>query len=243
MTVAVQVEVLLFARLRELAVAPSAAVEVARGSDGAPVSARSVWDALCAAHPRLSGADAGLRVAVNQSYASWDTEVAAGDVVAFIPPVAGGSPGAEGGDAGAAGIHAWLTEEPLDARAVEQLVLTDEDGAVCTFTGVVRNHAEGKQVTELEYEAYAGMAEERMRAIAEEAQSRFGATAIAVVHRVGTLTIGEASVVVAASAHHRSAAFEACRFTIDTLKAHAPIWKKEHGPDGAVWVDETSRQH
>jgi len=238
MTVAVQVEVLLFARLRELAGSPSAAVEVPPRSDGGPISARSVWDALCAAHPRLAGGDAGLRVAVNQSYASWDTEVAAGDVVAFIPPVAGGSPGAEGG-----GIHAWLTAEPLDARAVELLVRTDQDGAVCTFTGVVRDHAEGKQVTQLEYEAYAGMAEERMRAIAEEAQSRFGATAIAVVHRVGTLGIGEASVVVAASAHHRSAAFEACRFTIDTLKAHAPIWKKEHGPDGAVWVDETSRQH
>lgn len=239
MTVAVQVEVLLFARLRELAGASSVAVEVPPGSDASVVTARSVWDALCAAHPRLAGADAGLRVAVNQSYASWDADVAAGDVVAFIPPVAGGSPGGDESP----GIHAWLTAEPLDARAVEQLVRTDEDGAVCTFTGVVRNHAEGKEVTQLEYEAYAGMAEERMRAIAEEAQSRFGATAIAVVHRVGTLGIGEASVVVAASAHHRSAAFEACRFTIDTLKAHAPIWKKEHGPDGAVWVDETSRQH
>jgi len=243
MTVAVQVvEVLLFARLRELAGASSMGVEVPRADAGAAMPARAVWDALCAACPRLSGADAGLRVAVNQSYATWDSPVEAGDTVAFIPPVAGGSSDASGTGA-ASGIHAWLTAEPLDARAVEQLVRTDEDGAVCTFTGVVRNHAEGKQVTQLEYEAYAGMAEERMRAIAEEAQARFGATAIAVVHRVGTLGIGEASVVVAASAHHRSAAFDACRFTIDTLKAHAPIWKKEHGPDGAVWVDETSRQH
>ena len=233
MTVAVQVEVLLFARLREVAGTASAAVAVAR-DDGA-ATARDVWDALCAVHPRLRGTDAGLRVAVNQAYASWDTPVGNGDEVAFIPPVAGG--------AGEPGVHVWLSAEPLDARAVEEVVRTDEDGAVCTFTGVVRNHADGRAVTHLEYEAYAGMAEDRMRAIAEEAMARFGATAVAAVHRIGTLQVGEPSVVVAASAHHREAAFRACQFTIDTLKAHAPIWKKEHGPDGAVWVDESQRQH
>lgn len=238
MAVALQVEVLLFARLRELAGASSLAVSVApSGSDGASVTARDVWDAACAVHPRLAGSDGGLRVAVKQAYVSWDAPVRAGDTVAFIPPVAGGS------GSGEPGIHVWLTAEPLDARAVEQLVRTDEDGAICTFTGVVRNHAEGKLVTHLDYEAYQGMAEERMRAIAADALVRFGATAVAAVHRIGTLGIGEASVVVAASAHHRAAAFEACRYTIDTLKADAPIWKKEHGPDGAVWVDETGRQH
>lgn len=242
MAVALQVEVLLFARLRELVGASSVGVSVpvasAPGGGGgarAAVTARDVWDALCAAHPRLSGGDGGLRVAVNQAYASWDSPVASGDAVAFIPPVAGGS--------GAPGVHVWLTAEPLDARAVEQLVRTDEDGAVCTFTGVVRNHAEGNAVTHLEYEAYEGMAEERLRAIAAEALERFDATAIAAVHRVGTLHVGEASVVVAASAHHRAAAFAACQYTIDALKADAPIWKKEHGPGGAVWVDETQRQH
>jgi molybdopterin synthase catalytic subunit len=244
MAVALQVEVLLFARLRELAGASSLAVSVAPpGRDGGPVTARDVWDAAGAAHPRLAGSYAGLRVAVNQAYASWDAPVRAGDTVAFIPPVAGGSGSGSGSGPGEPGVHVWLTAEPLDARVVEQLVRTDEDGAVCTFTGVVRNHADGKAVTHLEYEAYHGMAEERMRAIAADALVRFGATAVAAVHRIGTLGIGEASVVVAASAHHRAAAFEACRYTIDTLKADAPIWKKEHGPDGAVWVDETGRQH
>jgi len=235
MTVALQVEVLFFARLRELAGTSSSAVAVSPGSSGAGVTARDAWDAACAEHPRLLGADVGLRVAVNQAYASWDTTIRSGDVVAFIPPVAGGS--------GAPGVHVWLTADPLDARAVEDLVRTDADGAVCTFTGVVRNHADGHPVTHLEYEAYPSMAEERMRAIAEEALTRFGATAVAAAHRVGTLAIGDASVVVAASAHHREAAFRACQFTIDTLKADAPIWKKEHGPDGAVWVNETQRQH
>ena len=235
MAVAVRVEVLLFARLRELAGESAIAVSAVPGSDSGAVMARDVWAALCALHPRLHGGDAGLRVAVNQAYAAWDTVVGEGDTVAFIPPVAGGS--------GRPGVHVWLTDEPLDPRAVEALVRTDEDGAVCTFTGVVRNHADGHPVTHLDYEAYPAMAEERIRAIAEEAVRRFGATAVAAVHRVGTLSIGEASVVVSASAPHRAAAFEACRHTIDELKADAPIWKKEHGPDGAVWVDETLRGH
>jgi MoaE-MoaD fusion protein len=236
MAVAVQVQVLLFARLREMAGTSSVALTCPAGASGsAAVTAREVWGALCEVHPRLRGGDAGLRVAVNQAYASWDSAVGEGDTVAFIPPVAGGS--------GRGGVHVWMTAEPLDARAVEALVRTDEDGAVCTFTGVVRNHAEGKAVTHLEYEAYPGMAEERIEAIAEEAMRRFGVTAVAAVHRVGTLRVGEASVVVAVAAHHRGAAFDACRYTMDTLKAEAPIWKKEHGPDGSVWVDEAARGH
>jgi molybdopterin synthase catalytic subunit len=236
MTVAVRVEVLLFARLRELAGTASMPLHVAASADSAGVvSARDVWNALCAAHPRLAGADAGLRVAVNESYASWSSTVGEDDTVAFIPPVAGGS--------GRGDVHVRITTSPLDPRAIEALVRTDEDGAVCTFTGVVRNHADGHRVTHLDYEAYQSMAEERLTAIATEALRRTGATAVAAFHRTGTLGIGEASVVVAASAHHRAAAFEACRYTIDTLKADAPIWKKEHGPGGAVWVDETQRAH
>jgi molybdopterin synthase catalytic subunit/molybdopterin converting factor small subunit len=242
MDTGVRVEVLLFARLRELVGAPSCSVVVeddaAGAGAGAPVTARSVWDALVLAHPRLAGADSGLRVAVNQSYASWDAPVRPGDAVAFIPPVAGGS-GAEAGGT----VHVWLTTDPLDPRTVEDLVRTDEDGAVCTFSGVVRNHADGHPVTDMDYEAYPGMAESEMRRIAEEALRRFPATAIAAVHRIGRLAIGEASVVVSASAHHRAAAFDACRYTIDTLKDEVPIWKKEHGPDGSVWVDERLRAH
>jgi molybdopterin converting factor subunit 1 len=227
----VRVEVLLFARLREVVGQPSAFVSVA----SSPASAGDVWRALVAAHPRLGGADSGLRVAVNQSYAEWDTPVAAGDVVAFIPPVAGGS--------GRPGVHVRLTTDPLDPREVEALVRTDEDGAVCTFIGVVRNHADGHPVTDMDYEAYPGMAEAEMERIAREAVERFGVTAVAAVHRLGRLAIGDASVVVSVSAHHRGAAFDACQHTMDTLKAEVPIWKKEHGPDGSEWVDERLRQH
>jgi molybdopterin synthase catalytic subunit len=242
MAVALVVEVLLFARLRELAGGSSLEVGVPAGG-----TVRNVWDAVVLCHPRLRGADAGVRVAVNQSYAGWDGEVRSGDSVAFIPPVAGGSgdgDGAEGArGAGGPGVHVLLTAAPLDPRGAEALVRTDADGGVCTFTGVVRNHAEGRAVDRLEYEAYPEMAEPQMRRIGEEALRRTGATAVALWHRIGTLSVGEASVVVSASAPHRAEAFAACRYAIDTLKADVPIWKKEHGEGGAVWVDETQRNH
>lgn len=225
------VEVLLFARLRELA--GQASLQVALPS--ASPSARDLWASLASAHPRLAGADSGLRVAINQSYAAWDSPVAPGDVVAFIPPVAGGT--------GRPGVHVWLTTDVLDPRTLEELVRTDADGAVCTFTGAVRDHAEGHPVTDMDYEAYPGMAEAEMERIAHDAIDRFGVTAVAAVHRLGHLSIGDASVVVSVSAPHRAAAIDACRYVMDTLKAEVPIWKKEHGPDGSEWVDERLRQH
>jgi MoaE-MoaD fusion protein len=238
-TVALVVDVLLFARLRELARARSLELSVPAGA-----TVRAVWEAVVARHPRLTGADAGLRVAVNEDYAGWDDEVHPGDRVAFIPPVAGGVPEpGDGAGGGRPGVHILLTSAPLDARAAEALVRTDADGGVCTFTGVVRNHAEGRAVERLEYEAYPEMAEPQMRRVGLEALRRTGATAVVLWHRVGTLEIGEASVVVSASAPHRAEAFEACRYAIDTLKTDVPIWKKEHGEGGAVWVDETARAH
>ena len=224
------VHVLLFARLRELAGRQDLDIDVEPGS-----TVRDAWAATVGVAPRLDGADNGLRVAVNEVYAEWDRPVVEGDSLAFIPPVAGG--------AVAARVHVRVTAEPLDARTLETLVRRDSDGAVCTFTGVVRDHAEGRTVERLEYEAYPSMAEAEMRRIAEEALRRTEATAIAIEHRTGTLSVGEASVVVCVSAPHRGTAFEACRWAMDTLKAQAPIWKKEFGEGGAVWVDEGRRAH
>lgn len=222
-----RVQVLWFARLRELAGGGEGEVEVGEGA-----TVREVWAAAAAGSPRLAGADAGLRVAVNQEYSDWSAPVRAGDVVAFIPPVAGGAAG---------GVHVRITAAQLDPRALEELVRTDADGAICTFTGVVRDHAEGRAVERLEYEAYPGMAEQEMARIGARALERTGATAIAIEHRTGSLGIGEASVVVSVSAAHRGTAFDACRWAMDTLKAEVPIWKKEFGEDGAVWVDDRER--
>jgi molybdopterin converting factor subunit 1 len=227
MAVAVRVEVLLFARLRELAGQRSVQVEVPVGG-----TARAAWEAAVDHAPSLAGADSQIRVAVNEGYASWDAPLHDGDTVAFLPPVAGGS---------AERLNVLVTRAPLDARRCEELVRSDADGAVCTFTGVVRDHAEGRAVTAIEYEAYEEMAEAELRRIGEEVLAATGATAVALHHRIGELSVGEASVVVSASAAHRAESFDACRRAIDTLKARAPIWKREWGEGGAVWVDEAAR--
>ena len=130
-----------------------------------------------------------------------------------------------------------ITTEPIDAEALYRAVLRDRDGAVVTFHGVVRDHSDGdKAVRYLEYEAYPDMAEARMRAIGDELRARWGVEEVAMVHRIGRVEIGEASVVIAVAAPHRGAAFDACEYAIDTLKATVPIWKKEVFADGEVWV-------
>lgn len=133
-----------------------------------------------------------------------------------------------------------ITREPLDAAAVRELEHAVEysgAGALVTFQGVVRDNARGKGVRYLEYDAYPEMAEEQMRQIAAEVTRRWQTDAIAMVHRVGRLEIGECSVVVVVACPHRGEAFDACRYAIDTLKAKVPIWKKEAYEDGEEWVE------
>lgn len=128
-----------------------------------------------------------------------------------------------------------LTREPIDLRAL--LAPTAADGAVCLFLGVVRNENAGRPVLYLEYEAYQEMALAVLEQLAADARRRWPVTDVRVVHRLGRLEIGEASVAVAVVSPHRAEAFEACRFTIDTLKATVPIWKKEFYADGAAWLE------
>jgi molybdopterin synthase catalytic subunit len=109
-------------------------------------------------------------------------------------------------------------------------------GAVCVFLGVVRDSSEGRRVVQLEYEAYPSMATAEMERIVFELESEFPPVRLAVVHRVGSLAVGDVAIVCAASAPHRGEAFDACRALIDRIKARVPIWKREHGPDGAYWV-------
>jgi len=128
-----------------------------------------------------------------------------------------------------------LVEHPIDVAAL--VVTSPQDGAGCLFVGVVRNEHQGRRVERLEYEAYEEMALPLMKEIAAEAKRRFSVTEIRLVHRVGRLEIGEASVAVAVASPHRAEAFDACRFAIDTLKAKVPIWKKEHYADGTAWLE------
>ena len=132
-----------------------------------------------------------------------------------------------------------VTTEPLSVQMVNDLVKRPTDGAVVTFDGIVRNNFEGRQVRFLEYEAYAEMAEKKMAAIGAEVQRKFAVGAIAMVHRLGHLEIGESSIVIAVAAPHRHAAFEACAYAMDRVKEEVPVWKKEFFADGnAHWVNQ-----
>jgi molybdopterin synthase catalytic subunit len=135
------------------------------------------------------------------------------------------------------GAFVRLVREPIDVTSLTGT--TPADGAACLFVGVVRNENRGRAVVGLEYEAYEEMALPLMEAIAAEARERFPVTEVRLVHRLGPLAVGEASVAVAVSSPHRAEAFAACRFAIDTLKARVPIWKKELYADGSAWLDES----
>jgi molybdopterin synthase catalytic subunit len=134
-------------------------------------------------------------------------------------------------------VHVEVTAEPISAAVLAGRVRSSRAGAVATFEGVVRDHHAGKSVAFLEYEAYVPMAEKMLSEIAHEATARWPVEAIAVAHRTGRLEIGEASVAIAVSSAHRGDAFDALRYTIDELKARAPVWKRETGPDGSHWIE------
>lgn len=133
-------------------------------------------------------------------------------------------------------IDILLSAEPLDVSHCINLVQSPECGGVDVFIGTVRSQTKGKQVVRLEFEAYERMAVKEMRKIAEQAMNKWPVHKIAVHHRTGVLQIGEVPVVIAVSSAHRDAAFDACRYIIDTLKQTVPIWKKEVFEDGEVWV-------
>jgi molybdopterin synthase catalytic subunit len=211
-----KVAVRLFAALRERAGAREAALEL---RDGASVD--DVWPAL-----GLGDEPAGLVYAVNRRYVERGTPLADGDEVALIPPVSGGA--------------FVLTGEPLSLERVSAEVTSDDAGAIVTFVGTTRARSRGRDVIRLEYEAYEGMAEAGMERIARELRARHDVIDVAIHHRVGPVEIGETSVVIAVSAAHRAAAFDACREAIDTLKQTVPLWKKELYVGGEEWIGQGS---
>jgi len=130
-----------------------------------------------------------------------------------------------------------LVDKPIDRSALLLSVRAPEDGAIVTFDGFVRNESHNRATLYLDYEAYESMALAKMREIGAQLHEKYRIHRVAMVHRLGRLEIGETSIFIAVSAPHRAAAFEACRFAIDTLKHTVPIWKKEYFEDGAVWAD------
>ena len=209
----VTVHVRLFAGLRERA-----------GWSAREIQARTVadvWPAL-----GLGDEPEGLLYAVNREYAERDRELSDGDEVALIPPVSGGA--------------FRVTEEPLSLEAVAAEVADERAGGLATFTGTVRRQSRGREVTRLEYEAYAEMAEDVMARLVAELEEAHELCGLAIHHRVGRVEVGEPSVVIAASAPHRQAALTACREAIDRLKETVPLWKKEVYEGGEEWVGRGS---
>jgi molybdopterin converting factor subunit 1 len=214
----------LFARLREQAGAELVTIELSPGSTIA-----DVYEALRLSHPALEPDRAAVRAALNQEFADWGAAVEDGDEVAFIPPVSGGTHGV--------GVLFELTDRPLDSKRMETAVAHKGAGAICTFTGIVRDNSRGHSVTHLDYEAYEEMAVAQMRRIGDEIAERWPEARVAMAHRTGSLEIGEASVVVSVSCPHRAEAIAACKWGIDRLKESVPIWKKEHAADGTFWIE------
>ena len=184
--------------------------------------------------------DAAVRtaaIAVNHEYAGLDRQLSDGDEVAILPPVSGGAPVTV---SGSADDLVKITKEPIDSQVAERIISAIKsggDGAVCVFDGIVRDNTRGRATLHLDYEAYEEMALKQMRALREEAKATFRVSEIAIIHRLGRLFVGETSVLIAVSSAHRGAAFDACRYVIDTLKKTVPIWKREQFEDGAVWAD------
>jgi molybdopterin synthase catalytic subunit len=216
----VRVRVLHFAVVRERVGSDTEELELPHGATVADAVA-----ALVARHPALDAIVPRLRTAVNRTFAEPAAALADGDELALIPPVAGGS-----------GTATRLVDVPLSLDAVVDAVRSPGQGAIVTFTGTVRRHGQRAGVVRLEYEAFAAMALDVMRALVAELEAEWPGARVAIHHRTGALAVGDTAVVIAASAPHRADAFAACRAAIDRLKERAPIWKKEIFEDGESWV-------
>ncbi len=230
--------VLLFAGLRQSAGTSSLKLEIRAGS-----TVEDFLAELANAHPELAGALPHCRVAVEQEFVGPDSRLEAqGETpleIALIPPVSGGHDGS-GRSPGTSGVgqRSALTPNKLSLDAVIDAVKHRDAGGIATFTGNIREQSRGKTVRYLEYEAYAPMALRVMDRIALKIEQEIEGVRVALHHRVGRLEIGESAVVIAASAHHRAEAFEACRAVIEGLKQDVPIWKREVDSEGAEWIGQ-----
>ena len=224
-----RVRVLFFGLLKDVAGRASDAVELHPGATVAELLRHYEREI-----PRLSELLPSVALSVNQEYAGPEMELKANDEVGLLPPVSGG---AEERDGPIVKSRAAIVRDAIDSRELLNSIQRPEDGAGVIFEGVVRNNTRGRETRYLEYQAYEEMALKQMETLAAEALAQFAVRDVALVHRLGRLEIGEASVVIAVASAHRGPAFEACRWLIDTLKKTVPIWKKEFFVDGAVWAD------
>jgi len=219
-----KIDVRLFATLKDRAGANSVAIDL---PDGSTVS--QLLEQIASTYPALAPALPSTLVAVNQEFAFPPTPINAGDEVALFPPVSGG----------AFPEYFKITTDTIDLNELVAQVTLPTTGAVCTFTGTVRGQSNERETVRLDYEAYTPMAEAKMKQVADEIRERWPKVeGISIVQRIGKLSVGEFTVLIAVSAGHRyDGVFEAARYGIDRLKEIVPIWKREVGPQGEEWIE------
>lgn len=222
-----QVRVLFFGMLKDLAGKASEDLSLPEGATVGDLLTHYAQDA------RLKGLLGSIAVALNQEYAVAGATLRDRDEIGLLPPVSGGADSAKP----APPIRVQLTRERIDTGALAERMKRPEDGATVVFEGIVRDNSRGRRTLYLDYEAYEEMARRQLESLAGDAIRRFQVRDVAIVHRLGRLQIGETSVAIVASSAHRAAAFDACRWLIDSLKKTVPIWKKEYFQDGAIWAD------
>ena len=233
-----QVRVLFFGVLKEMLGRPSDELELPAGATLADLLARYEAET-----PKLKQFRPSIALSINEEYAAASSRLKAGDEVALLPPVSGGSAKDARSMARSASRarqevkRVAIVRDEIDVEALSSRIRKTEDGAVCVFEGVVRDNTRGRHTLYLDYEAYEGMAEKQLSELVTEAKKKFAIREAAIVHRLGRLELGATSVAIVVASAHRGAAFDACRWIIDTLKKTVPIWKKEYFEDGAVWAD------
>lgn len=230
-----QVTVRYLGMLREIAGRDDESVEI---PDGAPLG--ELYAALQERMPQLQNFRQAIALAVNYEYSAAETQLREGDEVALIPPVSGGAPDAPASantPAMQTTDHAAVVRQAIDGAAISTAIRQPDDGAVVVFDGIVRNQTRGRRTLYLDYTGYEPMALKQMELLAQQALANYAVRDVWLVHRLGQLQIGETSVYIVVASAHRAAAFDACRWLIDTLKKTVPIWKKEYFEDGAVWAD------
>mgnify|MGYP001571652632 CR=1 FL=1 len=219
-----KVTIFLFALYREKAGRNRLEVDLPEGATAGDAVRRVARDV-----PPLGPLLATAALAVNTEYAGPDTRLRDGDELALIPPVSGGA-------TRAAAVS--ITDQPINVQAAIAGLVRPTDGALVVFQGVVRDFTDGRRLLYMDYEAYRPMAEKMLWHIAEEVRAQFRVDDVAIVHRVGRLAVGEASLLVAVASPHRREAFAACQEAIDRVKRLAPVWKKEVWEGGEAWATE-----
>jgi molybdopterin synthase catalytic subunit len=223
-----RVKVLLFGQLKDIIGRPEDSLELPAGAKLSAVMAHYAEQ-----FPKFKGLSSSIACSINQEYAQAAEALKEGDEVGLLPPVSGGKAMAEV----LRSEHCAIVREPIDLAAIKKKLEHPEDGSALFFDGVVRNNTRGRRTLYLNYESYEAMALNEMEKLAQVSLERFKVRDVCLVHRLGKLEIGETSVLIGVASAHRVAAFEACRWLIDSLKKTVPIWKKEHFEDGAVWAD------